>query len=349
MKKILVLINLLFLFSGCYNYKELNNYAIVTGMAIDKENKNYQVSILVSNPEKNNTSEKFTIYTEKEKTIEKAMEQIELMLPKEIYIGHLSILIISDKVAQDGINDTLNFFLQEKESSNNFFIALSKNVDAKDILLSKSNIIDFPSQYLSNNIKNQSKSTPVTFNSLIYKLTNKGTNPIITSFELKNNQAKISDMGIFKYEKLAGWTNEKENIGIKIINNEMKNFVFDNKLNNITINNIKCKKAIKGNNVFLYIKANGVVKNNNKVKNEIIEEEIKKYIKAAIKKSKKIESDIFDIGLIYYQNKTKEFYKIKNWNKHFKKLKFHINVKVSIDKNNLENKRIERIKDEKNE
>ena len=37
MKKILFSIIMLLLLSGCYNYNELNSYAISTGMAIDYE------------------------------------------------------------------------------------------------------------------------------------------------------------------------------------------------------------------------------------------------------------------------------------------------------------------------
>ena len=35
MKKIILLISVILLLGGCYNYKELNHYAIATGMAID--------------------------------------------------------------------------------------------------------------------------------------------------------------------------------------------------------------------------------------------------------------------------------------------------------------------------
>ena len=48
MKKIVI--SLLFLLlTGCWNYKELNNYSIVTGIAIDKLQEEYEVSVLIAN------------------------------------------------------------------------------------------------------------------------------------------------------------------------------------------------------------------------------------------------------------------------------------------------------------
>ena len=49
MKKFLLIIPILLIFTGCTDYKELNNIAIVTGIAVDMEDDKYKVSILISN------------------------------------------------------------------------------------------------------------------------------------------------------------------------------------------------------------------------------------------------------------------------------------------------------------
>ena len=38
MKKLLLLLPVLFFLTGCYNYRELNDLAIVSGISINKEN-----------------------------------------------------------------------------------------------------------------------------------------------------------------------------------------------------------------------------------------------------------------------------------------------------------------------
>ena len=66
MKKIILILFLLLL-SGCYNYQELNEIAIVSAIGIDKENSNYIVTLQIINTENYNTSiddnqAKFVIY-----------------------------------------------------------------------------------------------------------------------------------------------------------------------------------------------------------------------------------------------------------------------------------------------
>ena len=99
MKKIIVF-TLLFLLCGCYDYKELNDYSIVTGIAIDKSNDKYEVSVLISNSSKSSTEtdskeSNVVVYTGKGTSLYEAFKDIGLISPKEIYIGSFSILIIS--------------------------------------------------------------------------------------------------------------------------------------------------------------------------------------------------------------------------------------------------------------
>ena len=49
MKKIFISMVILisFLLSGCYDYRELNTLAIVSGLAIDKENEDFVITVQV--------------------------------------------------------------------------------------------------------------------------------------------------------------------------------------------------------------------------------------------------------------------------------------------------------------
>ena len=353
MKKILILISLLLIISGCYNYKELNNYAIVTAISIDKAKKGYEVSIDVSNYQTNDEKRSNAIYSGVGKTIDEAFREIELILPKEIYIGHLSILLISDEVAKDGIDHILNYFLQKSDSQKNFFIALSKDCKAKSVLATNSKLSQFPSQNLTNNIKITKKSqgsvSTITFNSLLYKLVNDGTNPTVPSFEISDNNTKLSSLGIFKEDKLVSWASEEESIGINILNNNIENLNI--KINNesFDIQNLTTTKKVNTNKVDINIKAKAISKeqiNNPKIKKNI-ESEIKQYVLKAINKAKDEDTDIFNIGLIYYQNYPNKFNKIKNWNEYFKNIEFKIKINVDINPNNLVNKSIEGVTNEK--
>ena len=101
MKKIFILIILLLSVSGCWNYKELDDYSIVTGIAIDKSKDDYEVSVLISNASKSSgdspdsSQSKSVVYSGKGNSIFKALKDISLISPKELYLDHFSILVIS--------------------------------------------------------------------------------------------------------------------------------------------------------------------------------------------------------------------------------------------------------------
>ena len=52
MKKIILLIPLLCLLTGCYNYRELNDLAIISGVSVSKDKNTYKITTEVVNPKK---------------------------------------------------------------------------------------------------------------------------------------------------------------------------------------------------------------------------------------------------------------------------------------------------------
>ena len=386
MKRIILLINLIIICSGCFNYNELNNYAIATGMAIDINKDKYEVSVLISNsPKSSNASsgKDYTtvVYSGKGKTIYEAIKHIGLISPKELYIGHLSVLIISEDVAKKGINDSIEFLLEEPRSKKNFYVALSKDSKAKEVLSITSPLTDFPSQNLSSNIKNtsalQGSVSAIDFNTLLYKLVNKGTDLSLNGFsivgdvkdEIKKSNTdkayiKLSPLAIFKGDKLKYWTTEDESNGINIINNKIKelHLKLDCDNGNIIINTqiLETKKAIdKKGIVTLNAKGKASINevscdidltkqdNIRKIENKI-NNKIKKLESNAIKLSKKYSTDIFGIGLMYYQDYPDEYNKIKNYDKFYNNIKFKTKVDIKINTYGSLKQSLERIENEEN-
>ena len=69
--KIIIILLFIFCLSGCYNYEEINNYAIVSGISIDQnkeDNSKYDVGIQIMNAKKDeeaDNSVQGTIYQSK--------------------------------------------------------------------------------------------------------------------------------------------------------------------------------------------------------------------------------------------------------------------------------------------
>lgn len=273
MKKIILIFIFLFLLSGCYDYKELNDYAIVTGIAIDKYKDEYEVSVLISNSSKTSSDAEskesdVVVYSGHGDTIFSAFKDIGLISPKEIYIGSFSILLINEDVAKEGINNVIDVFLRYPNSRKSFYLTIVKNDKAKDVLKIMTPLANFPSQNISNNLASstslQGTIKKVSFNELLSILVQDGIDPTINSIKIvgKKNKGfsqsnlettepktniKLSNLTIFKNYKLVDYASYEESLGINFINKNIEDAYLKIKYKNgyVVIDTTKVKPNIK--------------------------------------------------------------------------------------------------------
>lgn len=248
MKKIIISLLILLCLTGCWNYKELNEYAIISGIAIDKKDDLYEVSILISNSPKNDTSgdsgnAKVVVYSGYGDTIVKAMKDIGLISSKEMYLGSFSVLVVSDDVAKDGLSNAIDFFLRYASTGKNFFVVVARDSKAKDTLKIMTPLNSFPSQSISENLDSATQLQGIvaktSFEDLISSILKDGIDPVINSLiiagdveEGSNKEnldvsepksyIKLQGMCIFRDDKLVDYATYDESLGINMINNKIQ-------------------------------------------------------------------------------------------------------------------------------
>lgn len=377
MKKILISLILMLLLTGCWNYKELNDYSIVTGIAIDKINDEYELSILISNASKGNsekdTSPQIIVYSGKGNTIMEALKDIGLISSKEIYLGHFSVLLLSEDVAREGINNVIDLFLRESSTKKVFYVAITKDSSAKDILKIVTPLSDFPAQSISDNLRSTTKLqgliSNVNFNEVLSTLNRSGIELTINSVSLIGNieegsekeniensepkaYVKLGPLALFKGDKFIGWANNNETIGINIIKDKMNEMYikidFDDSyvVLNTTSFKTDVKVKLKNNEPNVKIESDceaEIIEVNGKIDltsdntiNEITKKankELKEYINKALNLSMKYKSDFFGFGLKFYQNYPKYYSKVKD-NWENKLSDINFNIKTTISINN---------------
>ena len=171
------------LLTGCRNYNELEDLSICTAMGIDLENNKYKVTYMIANSKKSDVSAKegeaqTILYNGTGNSISEAINEIYLVSPKVIYIGHLSVLVISEDVARDGVSNVLDYLLRTQESRKKFNIVLTQNSKAEDVLKILSPLETFPSGNIISNLNSseqiQSLSNLDDFNWFIGTLMEEG-------------------------------------------------------------------------------------------------------------------------------------------------------------------------------
>lgn len=372
--KFLIIVLFVLISTGCYNYNELNTLAIATGMSIDYKEDKYIVNLLIANSKKSQASAidgeaKSIVYEGKGNSISDALKEIDVISPKKIYIGHLSFIVVSKDISKKGLKDSLDYLLREPESTKRFYLIVATKNNAKDILQIVSPLESFPSQSISIAISISKESQAVTsaipYSSFIEKLLQKGIEPVLPSIEIEGDvkegknesileetspktYLKLSNLVLFKKDKLVHIANEDESNGINIINNNIDETLIKlkckNGIANIKLSNIKTNKKVSINKkIYISTKANASIQENNcdinledeKTIKEIkfqAEKEINNLINNAVDLAKKYKTDIFGFGNLFYKYHPKYFDSVyKNWNdKEFSNLQVITKTDISL-------------------
>ena len=355
MKKIILSLILLFTLTGCWNYNELNEFSIVSGVSIDKSGDEYEMSVLISNSPKSNSSDsnssesQVVVYSGKGESIFSALKQIGLISPSELYFGSFSVLVISEEVAKDGINNAIDFFVRYPNSRKNFYVVLSKESKAKDTLKIMTPLSSFPSQKITDNVKSTTELQGIiaskNFNDLLSTILTPGTELSINCIEIvgdveegsnKENiessepktYTKLGNLGVFKDDKLVDWANRDESLGINIIKGATKEMFLDIEYKNgyVVIDSTSFSSDVKvkleNNEPVVNIDLSGEARiievkgdvdlEDSKAIEEIqkkANKKIKKRVEQAIDLAIENKTDIFGFGQMFYQEYPKYFKK----------------------------------------
>ena len=294
MKKIYFLIPMLCLLTGCYNYRELNDLAIISGVSISKDNDIYKITTEVINPKKEQDTSSakepdYVIYEGTGKSMQEAFRNIVKESPQKLYGAQIDILIIDEKTAQEGINEILDFFARDPEVRSEFYVTVCKNDEALKII---SPLVNISSKNIINSLKSTNTylgtANLVTFHDLINNYLNphieialpsiKVIGPpkigeSIENIETSTSEATtiISNIAIYKNGKMLGYLNKEESLGYNIITNNSKTILirneYDNKdfiINEIIDSKTKIEAKVQEKKITITIEGNASIAEVNK-------------------------------------------------------------------------------------
>lgn len=351
--KLFILLIIITLLCGCYNYKEINDYSIVSAISIDeskKENKKYTIGIQIMNAKKDEESDTSSIafYKSDGNTVYECLQQIILDLPKELYLGHNEVVIISeDLLKKESALNYLDYFMRDSEVEKDSLIIIARDENAYDVLKIITPIETIPSRNLKETIKvaddYRGTLSAITIDEFIASLSNNGEDPILPSVKISgkikegqksdnisqsNPEAKIklSTIGYFEEGKLKDFLTKEEEEGFKILSNSANGTYINIKCDDENYATIRIKKADTDENLS-FINEKPHVKLNNKIRGTLIEYNCKidflkdeKYIKELEQKaSKKVKTlTLKAINKLYKENNSdalmygEKFYDRKN-------------------------------------
>lgn len=335
MKKIFLIFFIL-IFCGCGDYKELNDIAIVSGLSIDYKDNNYSVGVLIAKSKDENV-----LYEASDSTITGSIKKLESITPKQLYFGHLGVVIVSEDTCKKGLNNISDYFFRNPETTKRFYLVMSED-DAIDVLKVTSPLESYPFQSIKLNVENASNSSYIT-NSLTYSkfiemLITKGIEPYIPCIKIVKNNSddilvkeyiELNNIGLFKDSKFISYASINESRGINLLLGNTKDMLITTDCFSTTISKIKVKKNIKNNKIIFNIKGKADISklncnydiNDINKYNKIINKEVKKIVISGIDKLYELNLDT--LGLSNYMYKHNKNIKFKDID-----VSYNIDIKV---------------------
>ncbi len=263
--RILLILILLIFTGGIANYKELNELAIVSSIGIDKtDDGTYKVSVQVMNSKKNgsgteaaSSQSQITVYTNEDKTIQGALRSVINESPKKLHLAHLKLVILSEEVARDGLEEPLDFFMRNTDVNYEIVLLIAKEGSSPfDIISTLTPVEMNPSTNIFDSLeatfRYEGTATQNTLYKTVDKIMKEYDSNLISSVELIGNKEEgksleniedsvsetkviISNAAYFKDGKLMGYITKDETKVYNMISNDLKNAIIQTKIDDIDL------------------------------------------------------------------------------------------------------------------
>lgn len=347
MKKVILLIFLTFICTGCYNYKELNELGIVSAMGISKDGDLYNLDIQLLNvldSEKSGLNKSpITVISGQGETIFEAARSMNKKTSKVFFLADVDYVFLDQSVLNDGLDEIMDFLIRDTRLSLNFLVVTSTENKSLDILSSISHFDTNSANNLYDAVMNSeirygginslhvrelinnyyAKGKYTIFPNVYIKDTSKSSENDSLEDSKSESYVEVKNMVFFKDKEAIELTDE-ETKGVNFLRNKIKNATLTIECDGgyFTIETLESKMKLKSKLNIDQLNVNGNVGaeivyygckdnlDNADVLKSIskkAEKEVESYITKAFNKSKKYNYDFLGLGNYIYKNNYKYF------------------------------------------
>ncbi|MBU3142969.1 Ger(x)C family spore germination protein [Clostridium sp. CF012] len=368
---IIVLIFSTILLTGCWDSIELNEKEIISAIGIDKADEKGKIivsfqSIITERistavkPGSDKSNVHLVLITAN--SISDSLVKYNARISKIPEFDHTSIYILGEDIAREGVNSFIDGIFRNYEFRAKSDIMVCKG-KASDILRKKIETTNLSADFIINLLDrgNHMETVPrESLHTFMLKLSSKTTSPVITQIEIKeNNELEGGDIGyggcgIFKKDKLVGYLNSDETMGLLWLTTKMNRLILasgypgtvsENLSQQILNSKIKIRPKIINGEIMmsLDIWEHGNIRENNKgiginspetikILEDGFANEIKRQVEGTLKKlQKEYKTDSLGFGEIIHKKFPKHWKKIESkWDEIYPTIKVEVNVKVTL-------------------
>lgn len=234
MKKILILITILFLCTGCYDYKEVSDLAIISAIGIEYENDLYEVTfeVLKDNTKDNESS---FVSSATGKTLTEAIDNVSDKLPKQSTYSHVKLMVLGKNILQD-FSSIKDLFLRNTYFRENFYVIGTETNTPEEILSLTGE--DVASDTIIRILKNMNYSSNEnvlkTFHEVINESTRLGNSTCFSNITINEEEFIIDGLLLFKDYQYKGLLSNEDAKLYNILTSNFDRPTYSLEYNNLT-------------------------------------------------------------------------------------------------------------------
>ena len=250
MKKILIIILTLLLCTGCFDYKEINDLAIINAIGVDYEDDEYVITLEILNDQIDKDSSKITSYTKvgHGKNLTSAIENAADKLSKQLIFNHIKLMILSKSIIEEKFENIIDLFLRNTYFRENFYVISATKNKPETLLNHTTNEAPIASTAITDTLESirYSSNTNVLkkFDEMVEEVITYGIDTCFSNITLKDNEFIVDGMSIFNnYSYKSNLSNEYVKIYNLLIDN------FDRPTYTINYDNLSFTTAINNGKI----------------------------------------------------------------------------------------------------
>ncbi|MTI60342.1 MAG: Ger(x)C family spore germination protein [Firmicutes bacterium] len=266
-----ILLFLLLLLTACWDRKELDDLAVVAGIAIDYDQETEGIKLTaqiikageVGQPQgggnrgssaKEEGAETVWVVESTGETVFDAVRNFTFQSSRKLYFPHNNIIVFSKELAEKGITPYLSFFIRDHETRNMVWVLIAED-QAGDVMRVKTDLEEIPAVGIAGMIEDRvatSEISGIMLHEFLTMLMSKTTGPVATPLRIleKDGEKKplIAGTAVFKGDKLLTYLNIKETRGLLWVKGEVESGIIvikDLRDNKISIEITKASSKVK--------------------------------------------------------------------------------------------------------
>ena len=228
----IILILSLFTLTGCYDAKSIETYSYVVGIALDKSDiENLKLTVQLAETESSDSSSssqstKSNLISVDCNSISTGLSIINNYLNRKINLSHSNVMVFSEELAKEGIQEYINTFANNIEIRPTCNIIVSKTEAFKFLETAANSTEQFSAryyEYILNSTDYTGYTTRTPLSSFYSKIKDDTGNPIAIYSETINNNIQNTGIAAFKDDIMVAKFSTLDTIFFLMMTNDLEN------------------------------------------------------------------------------------------------------------------------------